>query len=413
MAFNTIQVKKYSRFLIFSTLILLLIFILENINGRFWLNDFKVYYSAAKAFFAGKPVYGVPFGEDTGLYKYSPVLLFLFGPGSFLPYSLAAGIHFFLSAFSAIAAIIVIHKIVRGYLIPAAASHDGLILIISFVAVLNHLFRELHLGNVNMVLVFCLSLALWQLLQAKHISAGILIGVAILFKPYFILLGLPLLFHKKLRTIVTAVLTVFGAIVLMMLFSGIDKTISMHRQWISSMADHSVFLASSNTVSSLLENYFSVMLPSLFQVFLLFFIVLLYLSLLVYLHIKRVPVNKRKDDLLILFYFVFLALIPNLLITDTEHFLFSLPLIILCMFLLRIKKNLILSSLFIFFILLYAGNSPEVFGAGLSDKIDKAGVLGIANLGIITCSLFAFFSENKTNTILSDADRDAKEISHP
>ena len=49
------------KFMGFAATLLLLIFIVENINGRFWLNDFKVYCGGALAFLHGEPVYGVAF----------------------------------------------------------------------------------------------------------------------------------------------------------------------------------------------------------------------------------------------------------------------------------------------------------------------------------------------------------------
>ena len=49
-------VIKNKGFVIFSTLFFILSFIIENINGRFWLNDFKVYYLAAQALLEGKEV---------------------------------------------------------------------------------------------------------------------------------------------------------------------------------------------------------------------------------------------------------------------------------------------------------------------------------------------------------------------
>ena len=52
------MLQRSKNFLIFSGLILLFILIIENVNQRFWLNDFKVYYLAAEAFLTHQPVYG-------------------------------------------------------------------------------------------------------------------------------------------------------------------------------------------------------------------------------------------------------------------------------------------------------------------------------------------------------------------
>ena len=49
------------RFSLFAWIIFILVFIIENINGRFWLNDFKVYYDAADAMTHGAAILRDPF----------------------------------------------------------------------------------------------------------------------------------------------------------------------------------------------------------------------------------------------------------------------------------------------------------------------------------------------------------------
>ena len=66
--------------------------VLEIVNGRFWLNDFRVYWSAADALVHHRQVYGIPFGEDTGFFKYAPIVAIAFVPFTLLPYGLAAKI---------------------------------------------------------------------------------------------------------------------------------------------------------------------------------------------------------------------------------------------------------------------------------------------------------------------------------
>jgi hypothetical protein len=80
------RLKPYVPFIVFATVLFAAIFAIEKINERFWLNDFKVYYSAAQALISGEQVYGVPFGLDTGFYKYSPFVAMLFVPYTFFNY---------------------------------------------------------------------------------------------------------------------------------------------------------------------------------------------------------------------------------------------------------------------------------------------------------------------------------------
>ncbi|MGV3638238.1 MAG: hypothetical protein ACO1NQ_11415, partial [Flavobacteriales bacterium] len=67
--------RPYPRlFTIVFAAIALLLFVVEHINGRFWLNDLRVYYGAGEALLNGEPLYGVAHGLDSGVFKYAPIL---------------------------------------------------------------------------------------------------------------------------------------------------------------------------------------------------------------------------------------------------------------------------------------------------------------------------------------------------
>ena len=104
------------KFILYSALIFAAIFVVENINHRFWLNDFRVYYLAAKALIAGEQVYGVSFGLGTGFFKYSPMTLLLFTPYTIVSIQVANIIHFIINASCAIASFLVIEQIMVDHL---------------------------------------------------------------------------------------------------------------------------------------------------------------------------------------------------------------------------------------------------------------------------------------------------------
>jgi membrane-associated HD superfamily phosphohydrolase len=93
-------------------------------------------------------------------------------------------------------------------------------------------------------------------------------------------------------------------------------------------------------------------------------------------------------------YFILFALIPNLLITDSEHFLFTLPLIVILMHALWKEGNLLLSAVFVILLFLYGCNSSDLIGNKLSDVFEKAGVLGFSNMGLVALSLFMFVKKS-------------------
>src|SRR5689334_7590025 len=88
--------RELRPFLIIIAVLVLAALVLEHVNGRFWLSDLQVYWSAADALLHGGRVYGVAFGEDTGFYKYAPVVALAFVPAALLPFSWIAHVHFLL-----------------------------------------------------------------------------------------------------------------------------------------------------------------------------------------------------------------------------------------------------------------------------------------------------------------------------
>src|SRR5690242_14024338 len=132
---NVERLKQYLPFIVFATVIFAAVFAIEKINGRFWLNDFKVYYSAAQALVNGQQVYGVPFGLDTGYYKYSPFVAMLFVPYTFLPYEIAAIIHFIVLCAATILTIITLGRLVGRYFLPLKIRTENLLMSLALLCI--------------------------------------------------------------------------------------------------------------------------------------------------------------------------------------------------------------------------------------------------------------------------------------
>jgi hypothetical protein len=382
------------KFILFSGLIFVVIFCVENINHRFWLNDFRVYYSAAKAFIAGEQVYGVSFGLGTGFFKYSPLTLLLFTPYTIVPIQIADIIHFFITAVCTITSFLVIEQIIVEHLFVPKTKRTHLLLIVVFVCVLNHLFREVHLGNINMVIVLALSVALSLILKSKSITAGFLLTLVIITKPYFIFFCLlPLLMHRKIKTILSVLVFLLIFFVVPSVFVGFTKNISLHQQWLSAMYGHSGYLYSNHTIVSLIQFYFYPAIPSKVTYYLIVMVGFLYV---IYFWLNNKVDNKSgnasllKNKSYIIQYFLLIAIVPNLLITDTEHFLFALPLITILAFFLSTTKNYILIGCFILLAFLYGGNSPDLLGKALSSQFENHGLLGISNIIIILSVIYIY-----------------------
>ncbi|MEZ5084107.1 MAG: glycosyltransferase 87 family protein [Bacteroidales bacterium] len=384
-----IKGKPVTSFAIFGLFIIGTIFFVEKLNNRFWLNDFKVMYLAADAFLNHEQIYGTPFGLGTGFFKYSPFTMLLFIPYTIFSFDVAAIFHFFISGFCAIGTVILLEKIIRSYLYPVRQKHFLTLSAVMLCGIL-HLVRELHLGNINMILLFLLCLSLYFVLHSKPVLSGLLLGLVILAKPYFIICLLPVLVNKRYKEIFFSVVSVSLFVLSSIIISGLSNGITLYQEWISAMMDHSVYLISNHTVFALINTYFGITINPRFAPFLL-----ILLAIIISVYFWTIT-NNMKDNYkssinyqgaLIVNFFLIIALIPSILITDTEHFLFSLPLIAIILF--HLKKEAIWPVVFfVLLILIYEGNSSDLLGNVLSGKVEEYGVLGISNLIIIMTTIY-------------------------
>jgi len=373
-----------------------LMLVIENINGRFWLNDFKVMYSAAEAFVSGEQVYGKPFGLSTGFFKYSPESTVLFIPYLLFKFEVAAVLHYCVILVCTVGLFLNLTKLCRASLFPTLSlKYPSLLLWPAFLFSIVHLVREFHLGNVNVILVYLISATLLATIQKKYITAGILISIVIFTKPYFIVLLLGFLLIKKLKPILVSAIFGLSAILLFSLITGFGKSIQLHADWLKSMLDHSNYLTSNHTIFSLLENYFGVEIPLANSPLYLFAIGLV---LFFTFWIKK---TKNEPLRFIFFMLIYLALIPNMIISDTEHFLFAIPLLVYLTYAICASKQFWWFAPFLLVLFMFGGNANDLLGKTLSDFVDQNGLLGISNLIIIVASGIVGFKTQKTSTINS------------
>ena len=79
-----------------------------------------------------------------------------------------------------------------------------------------------------------------------------------------------------------------------------------------------------------------------------------------------------------------IAIVPNLVITDTNHFLFCIPIIfILINHLFSKPSNVFLKIISILFLFLFGAKATGIIGNDLADVYLLNGMLGISNLAII------------------------------
>lgn len=389
-------------FLWFAVIFLAFIFTIENINHRFWLNDFKVYYGAAQAFLAGTQVYGILFALGSGYYKYSPFVILLVIPFALFSYSIASVLQYVFLSATIISLMLICGHIINKYLYFDTIKTKTYFLLISFICVVNHFIRELHLGNINVVLLFFLCLSLLYLLKSRQILAGLFLALVIITKPFFALLFLPLLLHKKWKALFSTGIFTLLFIILPALYIGMTKNFELHKEWFATMLEHNSSFQSYNTIDNLARTYIYSGLPNSFQTIVIFVVCIVYL--IVHFAAKKTTAISGKgaaieQQNLILVWFTMIAIMPSIFRTDTQHFLLSLPLIMILLVFVGQSKNKMKIALFVLLIFFYGGNTSELIGKKLSTIFDAAGFLGISNLVLIGVVVGTFsFGKKRENS---------------
>ncbi len=391
--------KPFNKFIIFSALIFLVIFVIEKINGRFWLNDFKVFYSAAEALIHHEKVYGKAFGLETGFYKYSPVALLFFTPFTIISFESAAIIDFVINAIVCISIIIVTQQLITEYIFQNK-NKKTVTLFLIFICVINHVVRELHLGNTNLILILLLVNSIKLELRKKSMLAGVLLALVILTKPYFLILLLPFLLFKRQKAIVSTLMSILIFVAITFFVFGVGKGQELYSEWFLAMKDHSSYLSSNHTLFSLLNTYFGIIIPGNYGiVFLVVFSVASFVILWAYDLFKAdqgSSINKYNSTF-IYYYFILIAVVPSILITDTEHFLFSLPLIALLITKIVNEKIKWQMILLLIVMLMYGGNSSDIWGKNLAGKFENLGMLGLGNLMLVIWGIVMMIDIIKLN----------------
>jgi len=373
------------------------LFGIGSINGKFWGTDFEVYFYAAKAFLTGGEVYGEAFGNSgLGFYKYSPVVLFFYIPAGLLPFKVAVTINYFLLSIVALLAIFTATFVIVKQLFGEKELVKNKLLLIVFVLSVTFLNRDLLLGNVNTLMLLLICLGLLFSLKDKPILSGLLFALAVTFKPYLLIVLLPLLMNNKLKAIGSTVFFTCLLALFPFVFTGWSTGYQLYMDWFSAMMEHSNYIISPFTFDSITKQY---LLPNSsfnFSIFFTAFLVSFYLIFKLVNHIKGTafPNHASSKQLLVMEMFTLLALIPNLVNTDTQQLMYSIPLIALLIQFINTKPNRYLLIIYIVIFFFFSIDQPDILGRTLANTFYQMGLSGISNLLIIGMSWFIFTIQN-------------------
>jgi hypothetical protein len=368
-----------------------MLFIFVEINNeKLFMNDFEVYFGATNDFFEGNNPYIHNYGLDTGYFKYAPTTLLFFAPFVLLPFGIMKLLHLILLVILLAFALPIWKRMLEVNL--GSIKKQFLFLFLAFIVIVIHISRELHLGNVNLILLFLFVLGSYYTTKNNVLLSSLFWAVMIVLKPIMILICIPVLFLSKWKQILY--LIAFGtlSIMLPLIVFGWNKNLDLWKGWFSALSAHGEYLTSPQSLQYLVYTYFGLK-PSWLYSF-------LGLGLLIsFLFIKMR--GKEVTNLNYLFFLsLFMAFTPNFFVTDSQHFLLSIPLVMFLIYRAFQTHNWKYWLLFSIGMLLFSFDSMDLWGRNLSSWFTQIGILGLGNLVFIVSSLYVWSqlqSENATS----------------
>ena len=382
--------KPFLGYLLLVVSFSLLFIFVELNNEKLFTNDFLVYFEATNDFFRGNDPYVHHYGLDTGYFKYAPTTLLFFAPYVLLPFGVMQLIHLFVLILSLGIALPLWKSILEKQL--GIIKKQFLLLFLSFLVITIHVTRELHLGNVNLILLFLFVLGAFFASKEKVMLSALFWAMMIVLKPIMILICIPMLFLGKWKQILY--LVVFGVLsfVLPFVVFGWTKNVNLWIGWFGALSSHGEYLTSPQSLQYLVHTYFGLK-PSWLYSF-------IGLGLLILFLVWKMK-GKEVSTLNYMFFLsVFMAFTPNFFITDSQHFLLSIPLVMFLIYRAFQTRNWSYWVLFLVGMLLFSFDSMDLWGRDLSHWFTQIGILGLGNLVFIVSSLYVWSqleSENATS----------------
>lgn len=366
-------------FMLFLVAFCLLFTLVELKNGRLWTNDLRVYYEATNDFFAGNNPYQHAYGLSTGFFKYPPATLYLFGPQAWLSFGTAQLIHLILLSGSLIVSMSLIRNWVNQFQLFGNKRLSVGFSYLLFATVAIHLTRELHMGNVNLLLLLLFCLGIQAFLTKKMLAFALFWSIMLMLKPILILVVIPLMIYNQWKVVFMMAGIGLLLALLPIIQVGWAGNVQLWQDWFSAIAAHGEYLTSFNSIGSLVHQFTGFSSDWLFSVLFLIFLV----TLMVRERLKGITSVSNT----VVWACVLSAAVPNFFVTDTEHFLLSMPLIYLLIMQLVQQKKWVWWSVFVLGMLLFSFNSSDLLGSDLTDIVFNYGFLGMGNLVFISLFL--------------------------
>ncbi len=223
--------KDYSRIRKITLIILMLLLALVHVAGE-WKDtgDFLIYYQAAGDILQHENIFAKGYGEAYALPYYgSPVLALILAPFTLLSYPVAAAIWKLIS-------IVLLYRIwvrMESFVDVTALSVKAYswFIIASFLAVSFVLYRNLHLAQFTIFLLFACLEGYCLIRSGKNVPGGMLIAVGVVCKIVPLIMLPYLLYRRFFRAAGWTLVFISGLLLLPVLFIGWEQCAFLNQQW--------------------------------------------------------------------------------------------------------------------------------------------------------------------------------------
>jgi hypothetical protein len=186
--------------------------------------DFEVYWRAGARAAAGEPLYRPSDGEYQ--FKYFPAFAVLAIPLGLIPLDVAKALWFTLSV-SALAALLSLNPAV----LPFRRKPRWLLITVTVIALGKYYAEDLVLGQINTLVALVVTCAIIALRRGQEALAGAAVAVAIILKPYALILAPWIIARRRSGAIAALFAGLALAWTLPAMVYGLDGTTALHRDW--------------------------------------------------------------------------------------------------------------------------------------------------------------------------------------
>ncbi len=241
-------------------LLLGLLFLLADVkNHRFAMVDFEVFYRAARRAWAGANLYR-PVEDGFYEYKYGPTAAYFFLPFAALPLVAAKVAYWLFLAAVVPANLFLSLRLARPGFRADPPGRVNRLTLLAAASVAVHFMLELHLGQVNQLLLFLYLLAATAAAAGRPLLFGLPLAASLFLKPFGLVFLPWLALRRRWRDLAALVAwTAAGALLPRLFYTG-PALAEQYRGWAArigeEMAKKTALLAPANhTLASLLARY--------------------------------------------------------------------------------------------------------------------------------------------------------------